>query len=69
MTGEQFQTHLRRLDLLFKEAAELFECNERTVRRWAHDELPVPTAVGLLLPRLLNVEMKEFRTSKRRRNA
>ena len=68
MDGHEFQTHLRRLDLEFKEAAGLFECHERTVRRWAHDELPVPTAVALLLPRLLNVEMKPFRTSKRRRS-
>ena len=67
MTGEDLQMHLHRLDLHFNEAAVLFECHERTVRRWAHGEMPVPTAVGLLLIRLMSTEVKEFRTATRRK--
>jgi DNA-binding transcriptional regulator YiaG len=49
MNAEQFRHALSRLGLTQTGAARLFDINERTVRRWAADEGPIPRVVALLL--------------------
>ena len=53
MTANQFRAALARLELSQLMAARLFGVNERTGRRWALDERPVPPAVAALLHLML----------------
>ena len=49
MTTQQFRDTLLALGVSQQELAKLAGFNPRTVRRWALGELPVPTAVALVL--------------------
>ena len=53
MTANQFRTALNRLDLTQVGAARLLGADDRTARRWALDERPVPPAAAILLRLLL----------------
>lgn len=50
MTGAQFKKALAAAGLSQRAAAKKFGVNERTVRRWASGEDPVPQTVQMLLP-------------------
>lgn len=52
MTPEDLRTELSRLGLSQVGAAKALRVNEKTVRRWASGEIPIPHAVALLLPKL-----------------
>ena len=49
MTPDDFRATLARLDLSQVGAARLFGVDDRTARRWACDEAPIPAAVAILL--------------------
>jgi hypothetical protein len=53
MTPEQFRFALIRLDLSQVGAASLFAVDERTARRWASGERPVPASVSIALRLML----------------
>lgn len=53
MTPEQFRFALIRLDLSQVGAASLFAVDERTARRWASGERPVPVSVSIALRLML----------------
>ena len=49
MTSTQFRAALDRLALSQRGAARLFGADERTARRWALGERPIPSTVAILL--------------------
>jgi len=57
MTPDQFRDALARLDLSQVGAARLFGYDERTARRWASGELPVPAAVAICLRLMLKFKV------------
>lgn len=57
MTPDTLRIELTRLGLSQVGAARLLDVDERTVRRWATGEIPVPQAVAMLLPRLTPEEV------------
>jgi DNA-binding transcriptional regulator YiaG len=56
MTPDALRAELTRLGLSQIALSRLLAIDDRTVRRWAAGELPVPRAVVLLLPRLSSAE-------------
>lgn len=52
MTPDELRAELARLGLSQTGAARALRVNEKTVRRWATGEIPVPFAVALLLVKL-----------------
>lgn len=57
MTPDELRAELKRLGLTQNGAARFLDVQERTVRRWAAGDQPVPRAVELLLPRLTPEEV------------
>jgi hypothetical protein len=53
MTAAEFSAALDQLKMPPKAAADWFDTNERTIRRWRDGEWPVPHLVELLLMELL----------------
>lgn len=49
MTANQYRTALERLSLSQVGAARLFQVGERTSRRWASGETPIPVSVAIVL--------------------
>lgn len=49
MTPEKFQAAIEKLGLSQVKAARLFGYNERTTRRWASGEDPVPRIIEIVL--------------------
>ena len=52
MTANQFRAMLKRLKLSQRGAAKIFGANERTFRRYALDERPVPNDIADNLSKL-----------------
>jgi hypothetical protein len=52
MTPDAFRSELDRLGITQVGAARFLDVDERTVRRWATGERPIPKAVTMLLERL-----------------
>lgn len=49
MTPEAFKARLSELGYSLVGFARVMECGERTVRRWATGETPVPKSIQMLL--------------------
>ena len=49
MTANQYRAALAKLGLSQREAGRLLEVDERTSRRWALDERPIPQMAAILL--------------------
>jgi hypothetical protein len=49
MDGEEYRAALDKLDLTQVEAAKVLHVDDRTSRRWAGDEVPIPYATATLL--------------------
>ena len=58
MTPDELRAQLDRLGLTQVGAARLLDVDERTVRRWATGNVPIPRAVEMLLPLLSPVPAK-----------
>lgn len=58
MTPDELRSQLSRLGLTQVGAAGFLDYDERTVRRWAAGEKPIPRVVALLLPRLTVKEVR-----------
>jgi transcriptional regulator with XRE-family HTH domain len=58
MNAEHYRDALSRLGLSQTRAAKLMGVNERTSRRWALGEIPVPRLVALLLYLLRRFRVK-----------
>ena len=56
MTPNDLRHELRRLGLSQPALARMLAVNERTARRWASGDQPIPSAVEALLPRLDRAE-------------
>lgn len=52
MTPDELRSELSRLGLSQVGAAKALRVNDKTIRRWASGEIPIPHAVALLLPKL-----------------
>lgn len=67
MTPTQFRAALNRLGLTQVGAARLFDVDGRTARRWIAGDLPVPTAVAVLINLLLSgkIQISDIEKSKR----
>jgi DNA-binding transcriptional regulator YiaG len=65
MNEEQYRAALERLKLTQAQAAELFNVNDRTSRRWALGETPVPTSVAMVLENM--IEALERKPARARR--
>ena len=63
MTPNAFRAELERLALSQGGAARVLGVTDRTVRRWLAEEIPIPRAVGLLLPRLSPTEAAKLQKS------
>jgi DNA-binding transcriptional regulator YiaG len=57
MTPDAFRSELSRLGLTQAGAAAFLDVDERTVRRWAAGDKPVPKTVELLLAKLTPEEV------------
>ena len=58
MTPNQFRSAIKSLGLSQPQAGRLLGAKgERTPRRWASGEIPVPTAVVVILRALLDVKL------------
>lgn len=49
MSIDEYRETVQALGMTLTGAARYFRVDERTARRWANGELPIPFAVGLLL--------------------
>jgi hypothetical protein len=49
MDSVEFRNVLDTLGITQREARKVLFCDERTVRRWANDESPIPTPLVMLL--------------------
>jgi DNA-binding transcriptional regulator YiaG len=49
MDGEEYRAALEKLGLTQVEAAKVLHVDDRTSRRWAGDEVPIPYAAATLL--------------------
>lgn len=58
MTYDEYRTALDRVGLTQVGAARLFGINERTSRRWANGELPVPRIIAIVLWLMLKFKVK-----------
>jgi hypothetical protein len=58
MTLDEYQSALTRLGLSQVGAARLFGYNERTSRRWATGEQPIPRVVEIVLWLILKFKVK-----------
>jgi len=57
MTPTQYRTAIKSLGLSQRGAARLLGVNERTSRRWALGELPIPRAAALLLALMVKLKI------------
>ena len=61
MTGAEFrEIRVNRLCFTVAEAAVMFGCDERTVKRWQADEVHIPESVALALTALLFINDNEM---------
>ena len=60
MAGAEFRAAREKLGLTVAEAAVMFGCDERTVKRWQADEVRIPGSVALALTALLFIDENEM---------
>lgn len=58
MTANQYRTAIEKLGLSQRGAAAFLGVDERTSRRWALDEIPVPDSVAKLLRLMVRLKLK-----------
>lgn len=61
MTADAYRDAINRLGLSQIESARIFRVNERTARRWALGEQPVPRAVEIALTLMVRYRVKPSR--------
>ncbi len=59
MTGAELRDIRNRLGFTVAEAAVMFGCDERTIKRWQAGHTPVPESVALALRALLYIDQHE----------
>jgi DNA-binding transcriptional regulator YiaG len=68
MDGEEYRAALTKLGLTQVEAAKVFHVDDRTSRRWAGDEVPIPYAAATLLRCMIKYKTVRAYVLKRRRH-